>query len=68
MSDDEGQFGECVGETESRTDIGPEIVETPAEVLNEGMAGGSRAGSANQARHRVTASGIPPDEASRDGR
>ena len=35
----QGQFGECVGETEGRTDIGPEIVETPAEVLDEGVPG-----------------------------
>ena len=35
-SDNEGQFSERVGQTEGRTDIGPEIVEAPAEVLNEG--------------------------------
>ncbi len=28
-----------VGQTEGRTNIGPEIVEAPAEVLDEGMAG-----------------------------
>ncbi|HEV8683431.1 MAG TPA: hypothetical protein VGS09_11775 [Actinomycetota bacterium] len=39
MSDDESQFGERVGQTKGRTDIGPEIVEAPAEVLNEGVRG-----------------------------
>ncbi len=38
VSDHEGQFGEGVGETEGRTHIGPEIVEAPAEVLDESMA------------------------------
>jgi len=38
-SDDEGQFGECIGETEGRTHICPEIVEAPAEVLDEGVRG-----------------------------
>ena len=39
VSDDESQFGERVGQTKGRTDIGPEIVEAPAEVLNEGVRG-----------------------------
>src|SRR6266540_4098565 len=38
VSDNEGQFGEGIGETEGRTHIGPEIVEAPAEVLDESMA------------------------------
>src|SRR6266545_2891398 len=37
VSDNESQFSERVGQTEGRTDIGPEIVEAPAEVLDEGM-------------------------------
>jgi hypothetical protein len=37
VSDHEGQFGEGVGETKGRTHVGPEIVEAPAEVLDEGM-------------------------------
>jgi hypothetical protein len=36
-SDHEGQFGERVGETSRRSDIGPEVVEAPAEVLDEGV-------------------------------
>jgi hypothetical protein len=39
VSDNESQFSERGGETEGRTDIGPEIVEAPAEVLNEGVRG-----------------------------
>jgi hypothetical protein len=58
MSDDEGQFGECVSETKGRTDIGPEIVEAPAEVLNEGMAGDDHPGGtvSLQPTHRSKAS------------
>src|SRR6266508_4409181 len=37
VSDHEGQFREGVGETKGRTHIGPEVVEAPAEVLDEGM-------------------------------
>ena len=37
VSDHEGQFGERVGETSRRSDIGPEVVEAPAEVLDEGV-------------------------------
>ena len=37
VSNHEGQFGERVGETSRRLDIGPEVVETPAEVLDEGV-------------------------------
>jgi hypothetical protein len=37
--DHEGQFGERVGETSRRSDIGPEVVESPAEVLDEGVPG-----------------------------
>src|SRR6266508_3794784 len=39
VSDHEGQFGERVGETTRRSDIGPEVVEAPAEVLDEGVPG-----------------------------
>jgi hypothetical protein len=39
VSDKESQFNERVGQTEGRRDIGPEIVEAPAEVLNEGVCG-----------------------------
>jgi len=39
VSDNESQFSKRVGQTEGRTDIGPEIVEAPAEVLNEGVRG-----------------------------
>jgi hypothetical protein len=35
VSDHEGQFGERVGETSRRSDIGPEVVKTPAEVLDK---------------------------------
>ena len=37
LSDHEGQFGERVGETSRRSDIGPEVVQAPAEVLDEGV-------------------------------
>ncbi len=37
VSDHEGQFGERVGETSRRSDIGPEVVEAPAKVLDEGV-------------------------------
>jgi hypothetical protein len=36
-SDHEGQFSERVDETSRRSDIGPEVVEAPAEVLDEGV-------------------------------
>jgi hypothetical protein len=36
-SDHEGEFRERVGETSCRSDIGPELVEAPAEVLDEGV-------------------------------
>lgn len=39
VSDNGSQFSERVGQTEGRTDIAPEIVEAPAEVLNEGVRG-----------------------------
>jgi hypothetical protein len=39
VSDHEGQFGERVGETTRRSDIGPEVVEAPAEVLDECVSG-----------------------------
>lgn len=38
-SDHEGQFGERVGETSRGSDIGPEVVEAPPEVLDEGVRG-----------------------------
>jgi hypothetical protein len=54
VSDHEGQFGEGVGETKGRTHIGPEIVEAPAEVLDEGMAGDNdtRGAVSLQSAHR----------------
>jgi hypothetical protein len=39
VSDHEGQFGERVGETSCRPDIGPEVEEASAEVLDEGVPG-----------------------------
>jgi SAM-dependent methyltransferase len=38
-SDRAGQLSECLSEAGSGRSIGPEVVEAPAEVLNEGMAG-----------------------------
>ena len=38
VSDLQGQFGERVGTSSGRRSVGAEIVEPPAEVLNEGMA------------------------------
>jgi hypothetical protein len=38
VSDHQGQFGERVGKSSGRRSVGAEIVEPPAEVLNEGMA------------------------------
>ena len=35
VSDHDGQFGERVGETSRLSNIRPEVVETPAEVLDE---------------------------------
>src|SRR6266511_419702 len=37
VSDHEGQFGERVGKPGGRRHVGPEIVEAPAEVLDEGV-------------------------------
>ena len=37
VSDHEGQFGERVGEAGGGRHVGPEIVEAPAEVLDEGV-------------------------------
>src|SRR6266545_1115335 len=37
VSDHEGQFGEPVGKPGERRHVGPEIVEAPAEVLDEGV-------------------------------
>ena len=39
VSDNESQFSERVSQTKGRTDVGPEIIEAPAEVLNEGVRG-----------------------------
>jgi hypothetical protein len=44
VSDNESQFSEPVGQTEGRTDVGPEIVEAPAEVLDEGMGSDNHPG------------------------
>ena|SRR5438309_10047719 len=38
-SDDQGQFGERLGEATPRRYVGPEIVEAPAEVLDESVPG-----------------------------
>jgi hypothetical protein len=46
VSDNESQFSERVGQTEGWTDIGHEIVEAPAEVLNEGVRGDDHPGGA----------------------
>jgi hypothetical protein len=46
LSDHEGQFGERVGETSRRSDIGPEVVEAPAEVLDKGVSGDDHPGGA----------------------
>jgi hypothetical protein len=45
VSDHEGQFGERVGETSRRSDVGPELVEAPAEVLDEGVPADDHPGS-----------------------
>ncbi|SRR6266545_1699931 len=37
VSDHEGQFGERVGKPGGRRHVGPDIVEAPAEVLDEGV-------------------------------
>ena len=37
VSDHEGQFSERVGKPGGRRHVGPEIVEAPAEVLDEGV-------------------------------
>src|SRR6266508_1761181 len=39
VSDREGQLSERFGEGGGRKHVGPEVVEAPAEVLDEGMAG-----------------------------
>lgn len=39
VSDGLGQFGEGVGKAGTRRYVGPEVVEPPAEVLDEGVAG-----------------------------
>jgi hypothetical protein len=39
VSDHEGELGERVGEAGSRGHVGPEVVEAPAEVLDESVPG-----------------------------
>jgi hypothetical protein len=39
VSDHEGQFSERVGKPGGRRHVGPEVVEAPAEVLDEGVPG-----------------------------
>ena len=39
VSDDQGQFRERIGKPRDGRYVGPEIVEAPAEVLNEGVRG-----------------------------
>jgi len=46
VSDHEGQFGERVGKPGGRRHVGPEIVEAPAEVLDEGVRGDDELGGA----------------------
>jgi len=46
VSDHEGQFGERVGKPDGRRHVGPEIVEAPAEVLDEGVRGDDDPGAA----------------------
>jgi hypothetical protein len=46
VSDHEGQFGERLGKPGGRRHVGPEIVEAPAEVLDEGVRGDDDPGSA----------------------
>jgi hypothetical protein len=58
VSDHKGQLGEGVGKPGGGRHVGPEIVETPAEVLNEGMAGDDDPGGtvSLQPSHRPEAS------------
>src|SRR6266545_1451118 len=67
-SDHEGQLGERVSEAGSERCLGPEIVETPAEVLNERMAGDDDLGGAIslQPSHRPEAS-LQPSVVGLDG-
>jgi hypothetical protein len=44
--DDRGQFGERIGDAGPDLRIGPEIVEAPAEVLNEGVSSDDHLGGA----------------------
>ena len=46
VSDHKGQFGEGFGKASSGRYVGPEIVEAPAEVLDEGMASDDDPGGA----------------------
>src|SRR6266545_303906 len=46
VSHDEGEFGEGVGKAGSRRYVGAEVVEAPAEVLDEGVAGDNDPGGA----------------------
>jgi hypothetical protein len=57
VSDHEGQFGERVGETSRRSDIGPEVVKTTAEVLDERVPADDHPGSSVtlQPSHRAEA-------------
>ncbi len=57
-SDDLGQLGERVSEAGTGRHVGPEVVEAPAEVLDEGVAGDDHPGGAVslQSSHRAESS------------
>src|SRR6266540_3144944 len=46
VSDDQGQLGERVGQASPGWHVGPQIVEAPAEVLDEGVRGNDDTGGA----------------------
>ena len=54
VSDREGKFGERVSEARSWRRVGPELVEAPAEVLDEGKSGDDHPGGSVslQSSHR----------------
>jgi hypothetical protein len=62
VSRDEGELGEGVGKAGSRRNAGAEIVEAPAEVLDEGMTGDDDPGGAVslQPAHRAKSCLQPP--------
>jgi hypothetical protein len=58
VSNDQSKLSERVSEARSRRNVGPDIVEAPAEVLDEGVAGDDNAGGAVRLKpsHRSKAS------------